>query len=424
MRCVPAAGPVFFPLDEELGLVPGSLTPLLREWLVRLGSWATFAPAAQMLTEWSGALVTEPTGRRSAEAAGDVAVRLQTEEMVRVEQERLDGPPGPAVQQLSVDGAFVPLVGGEWAEVKTVAVGVVEQETIPRGGVAVHTRAVSYFSRMTSAADFERQALVELHRRGIATAGKVAAVQDGAVWQQSFVDYHRPDAVRILDFCHAAEHLSTAVKAALGPGTAATSAWLDQQLHELKHGDPDRVLAAVRELPAEQARDAVEAVALRDATLGYLERRRAQLAYATFQEQGLPIGSGIAESGNKLVVEARLKGSGMHWAPEHVNPLLALRNIVCSDRWGEAWPQVASRLHTAAVVRQHPRRTQRPDSQTTAAPTHATPVVSPSQEPAASAPPPEAAKLVVNGHPTSNHPWKGPSFASRERRTPSAHAKL
>jgi hypothetical protein len=33
--------------------------------------------------------------------------------------------------------------------------------------------------------------------------------------------------------------------------------------------------------------------------------------YPFFQAQGWSIGSGIVESGNKLVVEARLKGSGI-----------------------------------------------------------------------------------------------------------------
>ena len=50
------------------------------------------------------------------------------------------------------------------------------------------------------------------------------------------------------------------------------------------------------------------------------------------------------ESGNKLVVEARLKGSGMHWAEEHVNSMLAIRNIICSDRWKEEWPKIETRL--------------------------------------------------------------------------------
>jgi hypothetical protein len=50
------------------------------------------------------------------------------------------------------------------------------------------------------------------------------------------------------------------------------------------------------------------------------------------------------ESGNKLVVEARLKGSGMHWAEEHVNSMLAIRNIICSDRLKEEWPKIETRL--------------------------------------------------------------------------------
>ena len=41
--------------------------------------------------------------------------------------------------------------------------------------------------------------------------------------------------------------------------------------------------------------------------LAYLEKRVGQLRYAAFRAQGYPIGSGIVESANKLVVEARLK---------------------------------------------------------------------------------------------------------------------
>ena len=76
----------------------------------------------------------------------------------------------------------------------------------------------------------------------------------------------------------------------------------------------------------------------------YLEKRENQLQYPQFQADGWPIGSGIVESGNKLVVEVRLKGAGMHWAGENVNPMLAIRNILCSDRWKEDWPKVAVQL--------------------------------------------------------------------------------
>ena len=91
-----------------------------------------------------------------------------------------------------------------------------------------------------------------------------------------------------------------------------------------------------------------EALATVATSLQYLETRRAQIAYADFAAAGLPIGSGSVESANKLVVEARLKGSGMHWAPAQVDPMLALRNVVCNDRWAEAWPQIAAQLRATA----------------------------------------------------------------------------
>jgi hypothetical protein len=78
--------------------------------------------------------------------------------------------------------------------------------------------------------------------------------------------------------------------------------------------------------------------------LAYLKKREAQIQYPNFQAQGWPIGSGIVESGNKLVVETRLKGAGMHWHEKHVNPMLALRTMICSKRWKQEWTRIEARL--------------------------------------------------------------------------------
>jgi hypothetical protein len=150
--------------------------------------------------------------------------------------------------------------------------------------------------------------------------------------------------VRILDFPHAVEHLSAAVQATLGVGAVATAVWLAMHAHELKHGDPDAVLAALGALPVHDAADPAAAAVARDQALGYLTARREQIAYARFQAMGLPIGSGMVESANKLVVEERLKGPGMHWARPNVDPMLALRCIAANDRWEEAWPRIARSL--------------------------------------------------------------------------------
>lgn len=377
-----------------MGLLPGQLTPWLVAGLVRLGTSAPFAEAAGIPAHFTGTTVSEATARRVTEAAGAAWVQLELAAVARLEADPVGtatAAPGSSVQQLSVDGVLVPLVGGVWAEVKTLAIGTVGQD---RTG-AVETSDLSYFARLADAETFGREALGELHRRGTSTAGVVVAVADGAPWIQGFLDLHCPAAVRILDFPHAVGYLAQAAQAAFGPGTAATSEWLATQAHELKRGDPDRVLAALDALPASPAReDAVR----------YLGDRRAQIAYAAFLADGFPIGSGCIESANKHVVQRRLKGAGMHWGRHHVNPMLGLRTVVANDRWATAWPQIAAHLRDQARLTSATRRAaHRAVSASPVPDTLPVPPPAPSPAPSPSAPRP---KLVVNGRPTSSHPWK------------------
>jgi hypothetical protein len=319
-----------------LGLRPGRYSPYLQQCVVRLGSWLPFEQVPEGLAWFTRVAVSRETARRLTEAAGAALVARET---ARVEQLERTWPAPPAIptdlHQLSVDGAMVPLVRGEWAEVKTLAIGRVE----PRGGEP-HATDLSYFSRLADADTFRRLAWAETHRRGLTLAPRVCAIVDGADWCQAFITRHCPDAVRILDFAHAAGYLSAAAQAMFGPGTAEASSWLARHLHGLKYAAPAAVLAALRALPVADSLTPAAATEKRDTAVAYLEARLAQIEYARFRAAGYPIGSGAVESANKLVVEARLKGSGMHWARPHVNPMVALRAAACSDRWAESWAQV------------------------------------------------------------------------------------
>jgi hypothetical protein len=266
-------------------------------------------------------------------------VEIQAAEVEALEAKMPPAPGGGEKMQLSADGAMVPLLHGVWAEVRTLVVGEVQALEKKNGEKEVRTRHLSYFSRKMSAQEFQRQALVEIQRRGVENAQGLAAVMDGADWEQGFVDFHCPQAIRILDFAHALEHLNAIGEFMYGEHTPESQAWLSERAHRLKHEGPTSVL---RELTRLQ-RKYPEAQVI-TSHLAYLKKRAAQMQYPTFQAQGWPIGSGIVESGNKLVVQARLKGAGMHWADEHVNPMLALRNILCSGRWREEWPKIERQL--------------------------------------------------------------------------------
>ncbi|MCC6419006.1 MAG: hypothetical protein IT429_12295 [Gemmataceae bacterium] len=359
-----------------------------------------FAHAARELGWLTQAAVSRQVAQRLTEAAGAAHVAEQAAVVEALERRPTPEPVGPAVLQVSADGAMISLVGKQWAEVKTLAIG----EVVRAAGGEARAREPSYFSRRAEHAAFRRLALAETHRRGVGTAETVVAVMDGAAWLQGFVDFHRRDAVRVLDFPHAVEYLTRAGHEALGVGMAATpasKAWLAEQAHALKHDGPAPVLAAVRALPAGTHRDAA---------LAYLEPRLDQIEYPTFRAQGYPIGSGLVEGANKVVVQDRLKGSGMHWSPEHVDPMLALRTVACADRWDEAWPQIAAHLRAAARARsralQADRRAARSAAQTAMLPpTDPPPVPPPSVTPTTPPPATPAPKTFVDGRPTKAHPW-------------------
>jgi hypothetical protein len=413
---VPPVGVAFSPLDEELELGPETFDPWLVESIVLLGTVMPFERVPLVVDRLLEVSVSVETARRLTETVGRTRVALEDAEAARLRATLPMPASGPAVQLLSLDGAMVPLVGGEWAEVKTLALGEVEPTTAADGSVRIRTTALSYFSRLTDAETFRELARGELQRRSTAAATVVCAVQDGADWQRRFVDYHRPDAVRILDFPHAIEHLATVGRAVFGPGTAAFSDWLGVQAHTFKHGDPDQVLSTVRTLDLTTAVDP-DAARHRAEALAYFEKRRAQIAYADFRARGYPIGSGAVESANKLVVEARLKGSGMRWDRASVSPMVCLRDLLCSDRWTTAWP-ATWRAHLAAA-RRRPRSTvdTQPDAPSTP-PSPALPAAIPATppQPALPPPPPPATPLrVIDGLPTKAHPWRKPFFRSRQR---------
>jgi hypothetical protein len=205
--------PGFSPLDEQLGLQPGSLTPLQLQHLVHFASLHSFGQAAKLLTEQHGVQVSASTAPRQTEELGACAQAVQNEHAMATLGHKTPPPKKEAGskeatrQVMRSDGCFISLRGKVWAEVKTVLVGEVQEQTSPskqRPQQEVKTVQLSYFSRLTDGDTFIELATAEMERRGVCQAQQVAAVQDGAEWIQSLIDAHRADAVRILDFYHAA----------------------------------------------------------------------------------------------------------------------------------------------------------------------------------------------------------------------------
>lgn len=358
-----------------------------------------FAKAATLLATFTHTQVSESSAQRLTESIGLAYEAVQLAEVERIERDWPHVPDGPAKLVVSADGAMVPLVGGEWAEAKTVVVSEVSDPIQANGPPAVSTYNHSYFSRLSDAETFQRLSLGELTRRCLEKANQVAAVNDGAEWIQGFVDYHCPEAVRILDFAHAAERICQIGDVVLGEASVSTVSWRTEQLHDLKHKGGADLVSRLRIFATDHLR-----VPLVEENLAYLDKRVTQMQYPSFQAAGWPIGSGVVESGNKLVVEARLKGAGMHWARASVNPMLSLRNAVCNDRWDEAWQQSSHQTRRVGRMRRavQAKRVAAPQPPPSLALTDAM-AAQPSPEPTS---PPKSASI---------HPWRRTNYATKAR---------
>lgn len=421
-------------------------TPKVEEGMARLGTWMPFRAASRELAFFLGVEVAEASVRQITEQAGAVQVQIQADEVEARLSERPESPAGPAVQLLSLDGALIQMVKGEWKEVKTRAVGVGGlAKTKPGEEEQVQTRALSYFSRMSEAQRFQQEALGEVYRRGVEKAQTVCAGSSGAEWIQKWVDYHRSNAVRILDFAHALSYVSKGGQAAYEhlplsqqdqvlplPEQAKRKQqrfeqWLKEQKQELKTGEADSVLAELERLRTlMQEAGHQGAVETLDSSLHYLRERREMMRYASFRAQGYPIGSGSVESAHILVVQSRMKQAGMRWEPGHVNAMLAMRNLACNERWTEGWTAIRQGWGQQEAAERAQRAVRLSPAGTSASP--APPTVLPLPEPAScvepslpplpppkppSEPPPAAVPEPRPVRPAPTHPWRRPFLRRR-----------
>jgi hypothetical protein len=330
MEVAPSVEAAFFPLDEELELCPNGLTPLVFQAVILLGTLLPFGQVGSVLHTLMQIHVSKSSIRRITEQAGKSLCAFQDQQAHPLAQVEAQHPLADRLA-MATDGLFIPVLPNEWTEVKMVSIGEVGSKTTTNGKEEATCSHLSYFARLADAETFTDLACGEIRRRGIDQVREVAALQDGAEWIGPFVQGMREDAVRILDFAHAAQYVNDIGEEAGKQGASLPASWLKEQLHLLKHEGPPSVL------PTLVALSQTSGSPLLSEKLAYLQKREAHMQYPTYLAEGWPIGSGIAESGNKLVVEARLKGPGMHWKRENVNSMLALRTTFCSDRWAEGW---------------------------------------------------------------------------------------
>jgi hypothetical protein len=159
-------------------------------------------------------------------------------------------------------------------------------------------------------------------------AQELAVLADGLAYNWRIAEEYFPEAVQILDFYPAVEHLWSVARLCLAADPEAVPQWVAARKEQLLTDQVEAVSNAIMALPI----PTVEAQTCREETEGYFRRNAHRMRYRSFRAAGYQIASGVMEAACKTVVHQRLDQSGMHWRTETAEAVVALRANRLSDQ--------------------------------------------------------------------------------------------
>src|SRR5262249_59816638 len=115
---------------------------------------------------------------------------------------------------------------------------------------------VRYFAGLYDLAELGSQMRRQAGQVGMNDVEQWIALTDGGAGLESFMDVNFPRAEKILDFHHAAEHLSAFAKR-YRPGKGAAPL-LEAWCHSLKHAGGKQVIRMLERLPRQKMTDDVQ----------------------------------------------------------------------------------------------------------------------------------------------------------------------
>lgn len=340
------------PHDRVLKLGPGQATPKLVAILARLAIELPFDQVPDVVAQTLGLEVDGEMVRRVTEKIGSWA-ESQEQTAIRAAQcENTPAPsvPGPSTLLIALDGAMVNTKRLRddhrgWHEGKVGVCARFEPTPPPLSGAKNDSKpsyeSADYCMGFEPQADFLARLYAHALQVGLEdpSCHQIVLVADGAhwIWEQS-AEHLRVAGktwVEILDFYHASQHIWAVAKAAWPQDDTAQHAWVDDVLHQLRHGGGGILEAVWKALPPLSAA-AQKIVAGEQA---YFAFHRDRLDYPRYRSVGFPIGSGIIESACKTVLKQRESGNGMRWIEAGAQAIATLRALHRSGQWQTFWQQ-------------------------------------------------------------------------------------
>lgn len=315
-------------MPKRVGVSPRGHSRRLERVLTDFGCEHSFAKAAESVQEHYGFEI------------GASTVRTITLEHARRAQEQLE-------EGYAHPFRILPQVGAEHVIAQTDGTMICTVEPGKRKGkrprdwkemrlVAAQAKdsaATSYGATFGKVEEVGRRWGHCSRQAGWGLNSQIHAVGDGAEWiRLQSREVFGKQGTFLCDFFHVSEYLAAAAQSSQGSKAAP---WRRTQQKRLKRGAVQKVIETLQghfEPEGTPEEDAPVRNAHR-----YLTNRTDCLDYPRAIELGLPIGSGMIESGHRHVLQARLKKAGTAWLRGHADQIAHLRVLRANRQWESLW---------------------------------------------------------------------------------------
>lgn len=340
------------PLDEQFGLEPGAVTAGLAALLGLAGIGFSYDQSPKWLRDYLLFDVAQNTVRSETEKMGVLQQEFETELIQQSQDEEYlqarERDPGVIPSRLygSLDAAKVrieprskpgelPIEHEDWRDMKVLSWFEVEpvppaqrsrrqRQKVAREQPALRAKNLKYFCDIVAAEEFGKLLWASGMQMKADLSPELIFLGDGAPWIWNLVSHYYPNAVQIVDWYHAEEHLER-VAAAAFPDPQTRSTWLENVVQALWEGQVERVIQACQALAT--------ACAEAQKAANYFYTNAERMRYDRFRTTGYMIGSGSVESACKQIVTQRLKLPGAQWIVEGAVQTAKARAAWLSGEW-------------------------------------------------------------------------------------------
>jgi hypothetical protein len=338
-RCE-ACGTTLYPFDEVLEVGRSKLSKRLCKIASMLFVFSPFTHTKKIIKEIFHIDISETALMSVSNRIGSKLYNTMEKKSRRPEQVQ-STVTSANVLYIQADGAMAPIAmpgGIEYRENKLGMVfsdnNIVHKKT-KKGEDRVKIMDKHFVSSIGEGVEkFKKMLYVLAKENGLHKASQPVLICDGASWLSKMKEEYFPDAIQILDWYHAVDHLWQAAHALYGENNIdKCKSWVEPQKELLWNGKVDDVITGLIKMGNCAKKNQTVIWQLH----GYLVSNRNNMRYDEYRNAGYYIGSGSIESANKYIVANRLKQAGMRWEIKNANAIIWLRSKYFEDGWDDFW---------------------------------------------------------------------------------------